>query len=646
MSNENNESLLAIREENFLVKRLLNALPEEFAGLINHLVDGGSGRVATGSAVKDMGLAAIKHRLLTPGAAEVLIAEIQNYGGFAAANLFRRKGIPYSELLMDTLDYLGHEGPRDKQVHLLENTLLRQQFKLLWDKETASGQETLAKHLGTAPELNNLLTTLETQEGRLRFAEYLCGKDVDQSLLHSESKVIESAATIHGGVTAGPAGAGLGKLIGMGLNHIMPDVVKATLGSAISSHRVTLPCINYLILMRLRQEHQTDKTPSSASTHPLQHPTEIPVGDALVVKDEQDNHVISVMQAELSSIPSHATRLDSQKTGISRLSPLMQAAPTAMLGNAINDETIMKVVINGPLSIARDKAGNVIEGANRAMSHGPKGIKEHALLYQVDVASMVTPAAMYQLASLALAQKHLADISAKLDDIKEGIDRIANFQKNERRSRTEGKIRYFQQIAASILKGERSSSVENNLEKAEDDLLLVQSHIEADLDAILSDIRHAKDDGKFGMSSFREKIHRLQNDFNEVSEEWKVCISARMIACRLLCNFENTHNRIEDREKSIRNDVERMLGKGGRFDTIESAIEAHLSKFSAIGDSRIELQANREILQIARQAALPALRTDTRNIATSFETMLLENHNPVELLVKVRDSEVFEAAVL
>lgn len=640
MSTDKNESLVDISSENFLVERLLNALPEEFAGLINHLVDGGSGRVATGSAVKDMGLAAIKHRLLTPGAAEVLIAEIQNYGGFAAANLFRGKGIPYSELLMDTLDYLGHKGPRDKQVHLLENTLLRQQFQLLWDKVTASGQETLAKHLGASPELNNLLATLETQQGRLRFAEYLCGKDVDQSLLHSKSDIVESSSTVAGTITGGLFGAGLGKFIGKGLNEIVPDSVKSTLGSVISSHRVTLPCINYLILMRLRQEHQANKTPSSASTPPQQQPTKIAVGDALVVKDGQDNHVISVMQAELTSIPSHATRLDSHKTGISRLSPLMQAAPTAILANEISGERYMKVIINGPLKLAADGNGY------RGWSHNGKNITEHARLFDGELSELVNAGALFNVASFALAQKHLADISAKLDDIKQGVDRIVDFQKNERKSRSSGKIHYFQQIAAGILKGERSAEVAMNLETSEKELIEVQKHIEKDLDTTLSEIQNAKDDGKFGMGSFREKIHRLQNDFNEVSEEWKVCISARMIACRLLCNFENTHNRIEDREKSIRNDVERMLGKGGRFDTIESAIEAHLSKFSAIGDSRIELQANREILQIARQAALPALRTDTRNIATSFETMLLENHKPVELLVKVRDSEVIEAAVL
>lgn len=639
MSTESTKSLINILGDTPLVERLINALPEEIDGLINHLTDGGAGRIATGSAVKEMSQAIVTHRTITPAAAEVLIAELQHYGGNAAANLVRGAGIPYSELLSDTLEYLGHEKPKDKQIELMERALLKQQLQLLWKKHDSEGQKKLAQSLGVKPTLADTENALTTTEGQLKFAAYLCGKDYDNALLHSNSGIVEDMTTAGGAVAGSYAGAAIGKIFGKALNQIVPDTIKATLGNALSSHRVTLPCINHLILIRLRQELK-EASPATTPGQTNVEKVNIPVGEALVIRDVDDNHAISIMQAALSGFPSTAKPLDKTKSGISRLSPLMQAAPTALMANEISGEKFMKVVINGPLKLASDGNGY------RGFSHNGKHITEQVRLFDGDLTQVVSAGALFNVASFALAQKHLADISEKLNDIKLSIDRIGEFQKNDRESRVTGKIKHFNQIAESILKGERSQSVENQLEASESSLLETQSHIEKDIKKALKSLTSTKDDGKFGMSTFREKVVSLQEEFKELTLEWKLCMAARMMGCRLLCNFPGNERRVDSREKSINEDLEKMLGEYGFLKEFDASVSSHFEKFDAIGDSKIELQANREILKIVSQATLPVLERETKSLTNSFNTMLLENKEPVELIFQMKDGEIVQAAVI
>jgi len=311
------------------------------------------------------------------------------------------------------------------------------------------------------------------------------------------------------------------------------------------------------------------------------------------------------------------------------------------MANEVNGERFMKVVIDGPLKLAKDGNGY------RGWSHDGRQITEQARLFDGDLSQVVNAGALFNVASFALAQKHLADISAKLDEIKLGVDRIASFQKREREAEISSAIDYLQQISSPILQGELRAALEQKLEDAESNLLKVQNHLRSDLSAVSGGIQNARDDGKFGMSSFREKLTGLQSDFYELSHQWKLCLAARMMACRLLCNFQGVQATVRHREAVIRADLEHMLGSAGMIAQIEIAIEGHLARFSSsLGDSRIELQANRELVQIARQATLPSLRTETLQLASSFDAMMLDNMQPVELLVALRNGEICEAAVL
>ncbi|GAB3419988.1 hypothetical protein NX774_08160 [Massilia agilis] len=132
----------------------------------------------------------------------------------------------------------------------------------------------------------------------------------------------------------------------------------------------------------------------------------------------------------------------------------------------------MEVVINGELTPAADGIGW------RAFATGPNGITEHARLLDADkLQNMINCAAVWQLASVIVAQKHLADISRKLDEIAKGVRGISNFLDDERRSMVEGAYSWLRQAIDAVTAGEMTPAVRHQLEGVERDLESILNHL-------------------------------------------------------------------------------------------------------------------------------------------------------------------------
>ena len=184
MSKAAQSDQLNILGDQFLVDRLKGVPMDALKGLWKSLLDGEAGRLATGSAVKAMVDAATRHGLFTESALQVFVAELQHYGGNAAANMVRGAGVSYTEILNDTLDYLKFTGTRDQQVELLEETVAYRQAQVLWDLGGEPIQSQLAKLVGTSASWKSVSAAIEQPEGLLAVVTFLCSQDYATDLLH------------------------------------------------------------------------------------------------------------------------------------------------------------------------------------------------------------------------------------------------------------------------------------------------------------------------------------------------------------------------------------------------------------------------------------------------------------------------------
>ena len=156
-----------------------------------------------------------------------------------------------------------------------------------------------------------------------------------------------------------------------------------------------------------------------------------------------------------------------------RIGALMQSAPSVLVANAHQGRHLMEVAINGEL--VRAATG---DGFRAFALDASRHIAEHATLFDIgNLTKLVDAAAVWQVASVVVAQKHLADISAKLSVIAECVGRLSTFLDSARRTRISGTYGYLCQVVQAIQQGELPPSIRNELESCEWDLSACQNHL-------------------------------------------------------------------------------------------------------------------------------------------------------------------------
>jgi hypothetical protein len=148
------------------------------------------------------------------------------------------------------------------------------------------------------------------------------------------------------------------------------------------------------------------------------------------------------------------------KNTISRLiEPLMQVAPSAGTAAMANNSRLMEVVINGQMLAASDGNGF------RAIAKAGQGF-EHGRLYEPkNLQNIANAAAIWQIASVVVAQKHLADISASLKRVESKVDGIQSFLEEARLATIRSAMNYLEVAKKAVESGEFLERTRGELER-------------------------------------------------------------------------------------------------------------------------------------------------------------------------------------
>lgn len=317
----------------------------------------------------------------------------------------------------------------------------------------------------------------------------------------------------------------------------------------------------------------------------------------------------------------------------SRISALMQATPSLLVAEAHRGRQLMEVVIDGKLIRAADGDGF------RAMTKGSSGIKEHARLYDTkDLRNLVNAAAVWQLASVIVAQKHMADINQKLSEIKDGVTSISEFIDNERRAVIHGTYQYLRQAYEALEQGELSLAIRGELESCERELLAVQNHL-------VDDIRRRalvapRDDDMFGTESLHKTGVAKYRELGQTADDLKLCLRTRALSWYVLSLYPG-----EQALKAVR--CESIKQGLAELESVQSLVisrsRSDVEGFKSIWNHDKTLEVRKgEILGEARnvQGQLEVARVDTFAQLERTQTLLLERDSPTQLIVEIFDGVV------
>lgn len=321
---------------------------------------------------------------------------------------------------------------------------------------------------------------------------------------------------------------------------------------------------------------------------------------------------------------------------ISRLNALIQAVPSLLVAGEAHGKKLMEVVINGDL--VRSADGNGLRPY--AMTDGR--ITEQARLFEAEnLQNMINAAAVWQIASVVVAQKHLADISQKLDELKSGIDDISAYLENQRRARIQGTYDYLRQAYVALKGGDLPQSVRIELEACERDLLQIQLHLEMEYkQRIDKKVEHTE---QFGTEDLTKDIGVKISELEALAADIALCTKTRIAAWHVLSLFPGDPNLKIARKQSI----EKSIGSFSALGTkLTDALFKEISEIKSFWNTESTLQDRRNSLKTKCRSAAGAVEFDANNgteqIAKS-EALLLRHDQPNRLLIQVENGQLIEA---
>lgn len=523
----------------------------------------------------------------------VIADEIRLFGGNTFRNLMRGgEGPSYDEVLLDVckkLDVPCRDGETSRNESNLLTIFLDRQWKALSEEER-----------------ERLISEARTDAAK--------GVGVN-----AKNVIQEGGVLLLSRLALGPFGLG------------------ATVFSiADPAFSVTVPCVLHIAYLRqkyLEAANQTQVQQTAAETAPAVRP--LVRSDALVIVTSEESPVLSLARISEPSVVdwNPVNGID----GISRLNPLLQGVPSLATAGEVATVKYMEVVINGPLLKAKNQDGyRLTTMINGKFSNG-------TLLDPENLSRIVNTSALLQVASVAVAQKHLADISRKLSEIKASVDRILNFQKNERCAVIRGAIRYFEQVAQAVLSGELSESVRHQIEQHEAQLLQVQEHLIEDIRHESQAVQSVKDETMFGSKGMEDAIREHQKLLGDLYQQLQLCIRARVCGWQLLTAYPGEDYLKENRKQSLKEIVDVLRESSDLLASTDVSMRRKVKSMSALFNRNVTVN-ERKLSLLEWNARLVAQVSQSREqIARELqatEAVIAKQLQPVTMLVKIENEQI------
>ncbi|MEC3948681.1 hypothetical protein [Sphingobium sp. HWE2-09] len=362
-------------------------------------------------------------------------------------------------------------------------------------------------------------------------------------------------------------------------------------------------------------------------------PAPISNAEALVISNDSGTPVLTLAQISPPDSEAGWRKVSKDDTGISRLNPLLQVVPGMAMAVEVGTSNYMNVIVPAGTKLVESVKHGGLIGTLRKI-----GTNELAGATKLDVgklSALATSGAALNIASAVLAQKHLADISEKLSDIKEAIEDVATFQKNERRSVLTGSIRYFEQIAGSVLSGELSDEVVHVIEMHETKLLEVQDHLAIDIRSQTEALKILKDEEWVRQGKYIKALDEQQSALDKLYREMLLCLRARACGWQLFSAFPGREQRKWDRLQDIRASVLALLPQGEAAVALDQILREKIKAVtSATERSKILRNENAVLDRISAQSAI--VFDGLQTIGTDIST----HDAPLSIDLKIEDGVI------
>jgi len=639
------DTIPTIAADEALLELLQRADRGDLAALVACITDDGAGRLTLPAVVREVLLKAKDEQTFLDGELRLLVRELQLFGGNSLRNVARGGGVSYRQIAADVLSHISGEVAAEESTQQVELRVLAAIVSRLWSEADASGKRAIAETLGlpaneATPDLDRVLDVVR-QGGIAAVDAALLADGFEQLSLRrvvdSVSKQVSSTARKPVGLLAAVAARAL---------PITAAAATAGWGAqqlAGEAYRITLPCVVRIASIRQKEFVRAKAAGSELPLATTSQDVDLVAsgaGPGWHIGMSADHPIVSasiLLDSEWKTSARLVNR--THAAGIDRLAPILQAVPGLSAAVEQSGSEYVRVVVNGPLAAAAD--GNGLRG----FVHNGKHITEQARFYEdPKLQNLVNSAALFNIASAVVAQKHLADISERLEAIEKGVAAIHSFLKDARLAEVNGTVAYLRQVAGAVMTGAQTPSIRQKLEDFEASLTSIQHHLEHDLRELRDSIQTMKDPGKLGTSGMAAALQAQQPKLLELIDQWALCHSARMAACQLVSAFAGEETLVQARRQALAECAAAIFARTGIVEQVRSAMRARTERMSSVLESKSETYARQLSIERWQIISLqPALQHVRQQLSRTGVLLSFQEQPAVVLALRMGPQDLLEA---
>lgn len=350
-----------------------------------------------------------------------------------------------------------------------------------------------------------------------------------------------------------------------------------------------------------------------------------------IVVNQGDEEVMSMMVLDEADFPTRSQRASKvNANAFSRaLEPIMQVAPSLATAAMAGSRQLMEVAINGNLIAAADGNGF------RAIAMGAGGIKEHARLFEPkNLQNVANATAIWQLASVAVAQKHLADISATLKRVETKVDAIQSFMDEQRLAVIHSVMHYLDDARRALSRSEFLERTRNELE-----------HFDIELDkasmSLFGQIRReseiALEEDMVGCEGEYESALRKHRRVGQYVDELTLCNEVRLANWYVCSLYPDRSEMLGSRLGKIRkaiSDTDELQT------TLEYAMDRDCTKIDSpyTSDATIA-QRRREVRETSSAKAFQESKSRCEQVVLRMGAVAADRKKPQRMIIESRDGK-------
>ncbi len=505
-----------------------------------------------------------------------IASELQHFGGNTIANVIRKKGVVYAEILDDVCKALGFKITNKLSIEEKEDLLLK-----------------VGKDDGIIDFFKNQIKDFNI-------------KDTSEKAMKLLSKSTELFSKLTTKSLTDPA------------------------------YRITIEAVFEIANLRKQANQNKENSISQDCKNNL---LPLKYSDEIIIKDEESNSNLAEIKIIDKNSLDKINFEEENSISVGGISHLLSDTLKGYIGTS-SKETLEKAIVeiifsekvtqglaNGTYTLS--SKGTV--AYNVAKYTGTTGIKEHGkevITKTVETTGQTTQflTGGYQLLSIAVAQSHLADIEKRLYSIDNSLKQIIEKLELEDKSRIQGAISYIKSILETIKRNdynkELSSSQKNQIEQKNSDILHWRDKLLLEFDILVNDVNKIGNIDTFGTENLFNELKKVIKDrISPLKDRYSLLIELNLLL-NILTKF------IDPKNKEFTKIDINLDEFNKKIELISKSIESkQQSKLKSIFNKDYTLQDRKKILDLLQNR----YKDDFNHLSTDYKNKILTIDNAFDL---------------